>query len=102
MISLLKLDFKNCINNFKFKTCFLAVWTISIISYIGVCAEYFNASSIELTSTNKLSLIMNPGARQLYFLLLFALPIISTFIYSDSFIYERENNICPYYFVRKS
>ena len=102
MISLLKLDFKNCINNFKFKICFLAVWVISIISYLGVCSKYFNANSIELKSTNLLSLIMNPDVRQLYFMLLFALPIISTFIYSDSFIYERENNICPYYFVRKS
>lgn len=102
MISLLKLDFKNCINNFKFKICFLSVWIISIISYIGVCAKYFNSNSMELTSTNELGLIMSPDLRELYFLLLFALPIISAFIYSDSFIYENGNNICQYYFVRKS
>ena len=101
MVSLLKLDFKNCINNFKFKICFLSVWTISIISYFNVCIKYFNANSLNLTSTNELSLIRSPDERQLYFLLLFALPIISAFIYSDSFIYERENNICPYYFVRE-
>ncbi len=102
MISLLKLDFKNCISNFKFKICFLSVWLISIISYIGVCTNYFNANSLKLVSTNKLSLIMSSEVREVYFILLFALPLISTFIYSDSFIYERENNICPYYFVRQS
>lgn len=102
MLSLLKLDFKNCINSFKFKICFLSVWIISIISYLGVCTEYFNSNSLKLQSTNNLGLIMNPNIRQMYFLLFFALPLISTFIYSDSFIYERENNICPYYFVRQS
>lgn len=102
MISLLKLDFKNCISNFKFKICFLSIWVVSIISYLCVSTSSFNFDSLKLTSTNKLSLIMNPEVRQLYFILLFALPLISVFIYSDSFIYERENKICPYYFVRQS
>lgn len=102
MLSLLKLDFKNCINSFKFKVCFLSVWLISIISYLGVCTEYFNSNSLKLRSTNNLSLIMNINTREMYFLLIFTLPLISAFIYSDSFIYERENNICPYYFVRQS
>lgn len=100
MLSLLKLDFTNCINSFKFKISFLSIWIISIISYIGICTKYFNASSIKLVNTNKLSLIMSPDLRQLYFILLFALPLISVFIYSDCFIYEKENNIYPYYFVR--
>ena len=100
MLSLLKLDFKNCINSFKFKISFLSILTISLISYIGICTQYFNSTSIKLVNTNKLSLIMNINLRQLYFLLLFALPLISVFIYSDSYIYEKENNICNYYFVR--
>lgn len=102
MFSLLKLDLRNCINSFKFKICFLSVWVISIISYLGVCYEYYNSNSLQITATNTLGLITDPDAKQLYFILLFILPLISVFIYSDSFIYERQNNICPYYFVRQS
>lgn len=101
MVELLKLDFKNCINSFKFKICFLSIFIISIISYLGTCLRYFNSTSIELTSSSNLGLLMNPETKELYFILLFALPLISGFIYADSFIYERENNICIYYFLRK-
>lgn len=101
MISLLKIDFKNCISNIKFKICFLLMWGISIFSYICITAECFNKNSLDLLSPNNLSLIIGSGTKSIYYIILFTLPIISSFIYSDSFVYEKENNICLYYFLRR-
>lgn len=101
MISLLRIDFKNCINNIKFKACFLVMCGISIFSYICIVLGCINKNSLDLLSTNNLSLITGIGTKSMYYIILFSLPIIASFIYSDSFVYEKENNICLYYFLRK-
>lgn len=95
MLNLLKLDFRNCTNNKKFKNCFLILFTISILSFVITCIAYFNSTSLDLISTNSMGLVLGGELRVFYHLILMIGPLVGAVMYSDSFIYEFQENIIP-------
>ncbi|MBZ9637561.1 hypothetical protein [Clostridium sp. FP1] len=100
MITLIKLDLKNCIKNEKFKICFLSLLGICLFSFLAVCTDSFMSNSLQLDFTNKMGIMLGTKVRSVFHFILLAIPLIACGIYSDSFIYERDNNICVYYLTR--
>lgn len=100
MIKLLKLDLKNCINSDKFKLVFLFFISLSLFSFFITCSEVFGATSLEIFPTGILGLILGRTTQSIFNLILIVLPLITCLIYSDSYIYERDNNISMYFFAR--
>lgn len=47
----LKLEFKRCLNNRKFKYCFIILFVLSILSYAMLFKQTFNCNSLELQRT---------------------------------------------------
>lgn len=100
MITLIKLDFKNCLRNEKYKLCFLSLLGICLFSFLTVCISSFMGNSLQLDFTNKMGIMLGTNVRPVFHLILLFIPLIACVIYSDSFIYERDNNICVYYLTR--
>ncbi|MCB2339689.1 hypothetical protein [Clostridium estertheticum] len=100
MLTLIKLDLKNCIKNEKFKIYFLSLLGICIFSFLAVCTDSFMSNSLQLNFPNKMGIMLGNNVRSVLQFILLTLPLIACGIYSDSFIYERDNNICVYYLAR--
>lgn len=102
MLELIKIDIKNCINNLRFKIIFLSILGISLISFFSTCATYYGKNSLQIYSTNKMSLILSSDLRSVFHFLILTIPMLACIIYSDSYIIERKNNITNYFFIRSS
>lgn len=100
MVTLIKIDLKNCLKNQKFKLCFLSLLGFSLLSFIGVCISAFMKNSLQLEFTNKMGIMLGTSVRSAFQIILLLIPLIACSIYSDSFIYERDNNIHIYYLTR--
>lgn len=102
MLDLIKIDIKNCLKNIRFQISFLCLLGVSLLAFWGVCAANYNESSLYLESTNKLGIIQGVSVRNMFQMLLLTIPVLASVMYSDSYIYEKNENISNYFFARTS
>ncbi|GKX66713.1 hypothetical protein [Inconstantimicrobium mannanitabidum] len=100
MVNLIRVDLKNCIKNDKFKMVFLLFIALSLLPFFMMCADVFGVTSLELFPTGIMGLTLGRTTRPVLNFILIMLPLIVCLIYSDSYIFERDNNICIYFFAR--
>ncbi|MGL5152935.1 MAG: hypothetical protein ACRC7N_20450 [Clostridium sp.] len=102
MLKLIKMDLQNCLNGNRFKVSFFLFFILSmgnIILSLKNCEDVFRSNIPRVEYMGILFGIFG-GGRQIYFIYLLILPLISIFIFSDSFYLEKQNGVFNAIYIR--
>ncbi|NRT78427.1 hypothetical protein [Clostridium beijerinckii] len=93
MYNLIKLEISNCINNFRFKIMFSALLLINIINFLMTCNQYFDLTSNSVPVGYLMGILRGTTARSIFFFFLVTMPLIVSFIYSDSYYMDKKSGV---------
>jgi hypothetical protein len=100
MGKLLKNELTRCLYGQKFKILFLGLLGYSLSVFLITVGSVSGKSSIELLSPDQYTMILGVDIRTFLHIFLLMCPLISSIIYADSYIYEKEKGIVNYYKTR--
>ncbi|WP_088225753.1 hypothetical protein [Desulfosporosinus sp. FKB] len=96
MITLIKMELRNCLNRKQFKVMFIVLLLLVIYSFINTGLIVKGMSLSGLRSGYEMSILQHPYGQAILMTILFVLPLFANIIYSDSYIIDVKSGIYIY------
>lgn len=86
MFAIFKMEFANCIKRNEFRLIFLILLIMNLYSFINTSIIVRGMNLSALRSGFEMSILIHPYGQSVLMTILFVLPLLSSVIYSDSYI----------------